>query len=81
MGLYYDGNTGTYYYYDEKTKAFQFHSQVEPMCREPGATCVEPESSTPVKQEDDQEHKRKLKPKETTVSIVAVNEIFPVISK
>jgi len=27
--LYYDGNSGTYYYYDDKSRAFQFHSQVE----------------------------------------------------
>lgn len=29
LGLYYDGNSGTYYYYDDKSKVFQFHSQVE----------------------------------------------------
>jgi len=27
--LYYDGNSGTYYYYDDSSRAFQFHSQVE----------------------------------------------------
>lgn len=27
-GLYYDGHNGTYYYFDELTKSFQFHSQV-----------------------------------------------------
>lgn len=29
QGLYYNGNTGTYYYYDEASKTYQFHSQVQ----------------------------------------------------
>lgn len=29
QGLYYDGNTGIYYYYDEASKTYQFHSQVQ----------------------------------------------------
>lgn len=28
LGLYYDGNNGTYYYYDKSKNAFEFHSQV-----------------------------------------------------
>lgn len=27
QGLYYDGNTGTYYCYNEQTKTYEFHSQ------------------------------------------------------
>lgn len=27
MGLYYDGNSGTYYYYDEQSNSYKFHSQ------------------------------------------------------
>lgn len=29
QGLYYDGNTGTYYYYDEASKTYQYHSQIQ----------------------------------------------------
>ncbi len=29
LGLYYDGRTGTYYYYDKERNTFHFHSQVE----------------------------------------------------
>jgi hypothetical protein len=40
LGLYYDGNSGTYYYYDHKCKAFQFHSQVEAShSTVPSSTC------------------------------------------
>lgn len=28
QGLYYDGNSGTYYYYDKEKNTFLFHSQV-----------------------------------------------------
>jgi len=28
QGLYYDGNTGIYYYYDEPSKTYKFHSQI-----------------------------------------------------
>nr|CAD7455601.1 unnamed protein product [Timema tahoe] len=42
LGLYYDGNSGSYYYYDDKSKTFQFHSQakvaVQPSWRQPAET-------------------------------------------
>lgn len=27
-GLYYNGNTGTYYYYDKDSQSYKFHSQL-----------------------------------------------------
>ncbi|PSN55625.1 hypothetical protein C0J52_04032 [Blattella germanica] len=66
LGLYYDGNSGTYYYYDDKSKVFQFHSQVE-TSKVPLATgCVtEDLNPSPIKQGDDNENKRRLIPKES----------------
>lgn len=37
QGLYYDGNTGTYYYYDEASKSYQFHSQAQVTANEAAA--------------------------------------------
>lgn len=68
LGLYYDGNSGTYYYYDDKSKAFQFHSQVEGIHRTP-ASSHDVTCTSGVKYEE-QESKRRSKHKDHKVSNV-----------
>lgn len=69
LGLYYDGNSGTYYYYDDKSKAFQFHSQVEGIHRTPSASSYDVTCSSGVKYEE-HESRRKSKHKGPKVSNV-----------
>jgi hypothetical protein len=61
LGLYYDGNSGTYYYYDDRSRAFQFHSQVE------AAHQTVPTSTAGVKYEE-HENRRRNKHKDSKVS-------------
>lgn len=39
QGLYYDGNSGTYYYYDETSRTYQFHSQAQVAVNEASTDC------------------------------------------
>lgn len=52
--LYYDANTGIYYYYDDSSGKYQFHSRIELSTAQPGQTA------------NDQEHVKKWKSKRTS---------------
>lgn len=45
QGLYYDGNTGTYYYYDVASKTYKFHSQI----------CTNDASNLPISQNKEEQ--------------------------
>lgn len=61
LGLYYDGNSGTYYYYDDKSKAFQFHSQVEGIHKTPSASSYDVTCTSGVKYEEHESKRSKHK--------------------
>jgi hypothetical protein len=77
LGLYYDGNSGTYYYYDDKSKAFQFHSQVEGIHRTPPPSSYDVTCTSGVKYEE-HESKRRSKHKGNKVSNIIFK--FPVLT-